>query len=123
MNHLNDKFLSASNVFLSIAIKDKMNATYPLHHGTDWATSKPGNNEPWLMLKMLKNGLKNGSFGRLKISLSLELGLESPIVPETTSKPINNTKQIIKWKKIVKCFSSFRAIIYFIVESWQLKCI
>lgn len=40
---------------------------------------------------MLKNGLKNGSeCGRLKSSLSLELGFESPIVPETTSNPTNH---------------------------------
>lgn len=66
--------------------------TYPLHHGADCGTSKPGNNEPWPPLKMLKNGLKNGSCGRLNTSPSLALGLESPIVPETRSKSINHTQ-------------------------------
>lgn len=79
-------FISLSG-FLS-KIKNKNNVrTYPRHHGIDCGTSKPGKPK----LKTLKNGLKNGSIGRLNEtpeSLFPMLGFESPIVPDTTSKSV-----------------------------------
>lgn len=71
-------------------LRKKSIETYPLHHGSDCGTPNPGKIPPWPKLKTLKNGLKNGSIGRLNEtpdeSLSTLLGFESPIVPDTTSR-------------------------------------